>query len=89
VRSLFAVLVLLWMGLSALMRGQAPSFHLSFKERRLHSFSSYHSYRPPIVTKTVTNGQISVTFAIDVVFFALTLDSCSTDGHLSKKALGQ
>jgi len=89
VHSLFPVLVLLSRVLLTLMRGKAPSFNLSFKERRLHPFSYYHSYRPPIVTKTVTNGQISVTFAIDVVFFALTLDSCSTDGHLSKKALGQ
>jgi len=78
VHSLFAALVLLWMGLSTLMRGQAPSFHLSFKARRLHPFSSYHSYRPPNVTKTVTNGQISVTFAIDGLFFALALESCST-----------
>ena len=41
------------------------------------------------VTKSVTNGRISVTFGSEVVFFALALKSCSTEDHLSQKALGQ
>src|SRR6266699_5344785 len=52
------------MVLLALMRGQAPSFHLSFKARRLHPLPPYHRNRLLNVTESVTNCQTSAAFGM-------------------------